>query len=154
MPRTLLLGLALFAATLAGCTDPDAGDGTGDDGMMGPGSFHMSMSGMPAGPMAPGQKFNLTVMAQAGMAGMHGTSDHIGAHMWNMSVSDPTGNLAGAMSCAHTGGDLPGEHRAQCTAPMEPGTYYMRAHARVTDGHEHGMHHYWGDETSFTVTSS
>lgn len=144
-----MLGLALLAAAFAGCTDPDEDDQM----MMGPGSYHMDMSGMPTMPMSPGEKFNVTVMAQAGMAGMHGTSDHIGAHMWNRSIADPTGMLGNATSCAHTGGEMPGEYRAQCTAPMQPGTYYLRAHARMMDD-DGQMHHWWGDERSFTVTSS
>lgn len=145
LPATLGLALAL---ALAGC----ASGADDHHHMMDGDSFHMTMMGMPSGPMAPGQPFNVTVRAMAGHEDMHGTSDHIGAHMWNMSVADPTAGLGNATACQHTGGDLPGEYRVQCTAPMQPGTYHVRAHARMMDD-DGAMHHWWGPEHSFTVAA-
>lgn len=156
-----LLGLALF---LAGCNSPDEdaddgmgmGDGMGmDDGMgmmdMGPGSYRMMLSGVPMEPMAPGAKFNVTVQAMAGMQGMHAMpSDHIGAHHWNITQADPSAALANATACAHQAGDLPGTYTALCQAPMQPGTYHLRAHARMMDSDQQ-MHHWWSDEQTFTV---
>jgi hypothetical protein len=145
--RLLLCVATLSTLALAGCT---ANDGH-DDLTLGPGSFHMQLTGMPSGPVAPGQMFNVSVQAMAAHRGMHDhMSDHIGAHFWNQTHSDPTGALAQSTGCAHTGGSLPGEYRIQCTAPMQPGMYYLRAHARMAD--DGGMmHHWWGDEATFTV---
>lgn len=142
--------LASIALLTAGCSTPDDGD---DDDMMpmGPGSYRMELSGMPSGPMAPGQMFNVSVRAMSGMSGMHAmTSDHIGAHYWNTTMMDPTAGLGNATTCMHTGGAMPGQHTAQCTAPMEPGTYHLRSHARMADDAGQ-MHHWWSDEQTFTV---
>lgn len=140
-----LLALALLPMlALAGCTsnEPEALDAD---------AYEMELSGMPSGPMAPGSKFNVTVQAHEAHAG-HGMhmSDHIGAHFWNATQADPTGALASSTACAHTGGNLPGTHRAQCTAPLQPGTYHIRAHARMA-GDDGMMLHWWGDEHTFTV---
>lgn len=149
-PRQALLAAVLVTALLAGCADPDGPEDLGAS------TYQMQLEGMPTTPIAPGETFNVTVRGMMGSGmGMHRmSSDHIGAHMWNMSATDPTGMLDNATTCAHTGGEMPGEFQATCTAPMQPGTYYMRAHARMTDGHEHGLHHYWGDEETFTVSAA
>ena len=149
-PRHALLAAVLFTALLAGCADPDDADD------LSAATYQMNLEGMPTTPMAPGETFNVTVRGMmGGGVGMHRMdSDHIGAHFWNMSVMDPTGMLGNATTCAHTGGEMPGEFGAMCTAPMEPGTYYLRAHARMDDGHAHGLHHYWGGEMPFTIAAT
>ena len=149
-PPHALLTAVLVTALLAGCADPD------DTDDLGASTYQMQLQGMPTAPLDPGETFNVTVRSMMGTGmGMHRMdSDHIGAHFWNMTVMDPTGMLGNAATCAHTAGEVPGEHRAMCTAPMEPGTYYLHTHARMEDGHAHGMHHYWGDETPFTVSAT
>lgn len=140
----VLATLALLPL-LAGCTSTNAHDPLDE------GSYHMQLGGMPTGPVAPGAKFNVTVQAMAGHGGGHmHSSDHIGAHFWNMTQADPTGALTAATTCVHRGGDLPGTYQAMCTAPMAPGTYYLRSHARMSDD-DAVMHHWWSDEQSFTV---
>lgn len=142
-----LLALGLL---LAGCSADD-GD---DEWRMGPGSYHMQLSGMPAGPMAPGQMFNVSVHAGMGAGmGMHRmSSDHIGAHFWNQSMMDPTAGLGNATTCQHRAAEAPGEWTATCTAPMQPGTYHLRSHMRMAD--EDGqLHHWWSDEQTFTVAA-
>ena len=139
----VLATLALLPL-LAGCMATDTDDVLDED------SYHMQLSGMPMGPVAPGAKFNVTVKAMDGGAGHMHTSDHIGAHFWNATQADPTGALMSAMTCAHRGGDLPGTYEAMCTAPMAPGTYHLRSHARMSDD-DAMMHHWWSDEQTFTV---
>lgn len=144
-----LVAATLVALALAGCA---GADDDGDHMMeMGPDSFQMSMSGMPNGAMAPGHKFNVSVEGMAMMSGMRGTSDHMGAHFWNATMSDPTGSLGNSTACAHRGGEMPGRFTAMCTAPMQPGTYHLRGHMRMTDD-AGAMHHYWSDEQTFTVS--
>lgn len=140
-----LLAALLLASLLSGCAADDGDTPLGTD------TFHMELSGMPTRPMAPGESFNVTVRAEHGMGmrGMH-SSDHIGAHMWNMSVADPTAALGQAMTCQHVADEMPGDWQARCTAPMEPGTYHVRAHARMP-GEGDQMHHWWSDEQTFTV---
>jgi hypothetical protein len=145
--RVAALLLASTALLAAGCNAPDNG--------LTASSYEMHLAGVPSAPMAPGTMFNVTVDGRMGMGmGMHRmTSDHIGAHFWNRTMMDPTAALGDAMSCAHRGGEMPGQYTAMCTAPMEPGTYHLRAHARMADGHQDhgGMHHYWSGEQTFTV---
>jgi hypothetical protein len=143
--RALLAATCLLAAALSGCSDG------GEDAPLGADSFRMDLDGVPTRPLAGGESFNVTVRAEHGMGmrGMH-ASDHIGAHMWNMSVADPTAALAGAITCQHVADEMPGDWQARCTAPMQPGTYHVRAHARMPgDGSQ--MHHWWSDEQTFTV---
>jgi hypothetical protein len=149
--------LLLAAIVAAGCTSPsddadDAHQTTSSGGMpMGPDTYRMQLSGVPSAPMAPGTLFNVTVTAQMGpgmMAAQH-ASDHIGAHFWNRTVSDPTPNVANGTACSHRAGDLPGSYEAACTAPAAPGTYRIRAHARIND--DGTMRNWWSDEQSFTV---
>lgn len=141
-----LLPALVLALALAGCNSPDDSDALDAD------SYSMLLSGMPSGPVAPGSMFNVTVEGRMGSGmGMHERmSDHIGAHFWNMTHGDPTGALGSAVTCIHSAGELPGTYRAQCTAPMEPGTYHLRAHARMA-GQGSMMHHWWSDEQTFTV---
>lgn len=148
-----LLALAsLVAVALAGCAADDPPDDSDGHGMgMHSGSYRMELDGMPMEPMAPGNMFNVTVRAMAGMSGMHPmASDHIGAHFWNRSMADPTGALGNATTCQHRAAEAPGEWTAQCTAPMQPGTYHLRSHMRMMDD-AGTMHHWWSDERSFTV---
>ena len=147
--RIPALTLATACLVLAGCASNDT-DG-GEDMPMGPGSYRMELEGVPSGPMSPGQMFNVTVHGRAGMSGMHGmASDHIGAHFWNMTHADPAAHLGNATTCAHTGGQAPGSWQAQCTAPMQAGTYHIRSHMRMMDDAGE-MHHWWSDEQTFTV---
>lgn len=144
--RTPFLAAVLLTAVLAGCADPDDDNGM----MMGPDSYHMELSGMPMTPMAPGAMFNVTVRSTAQHEQMHGKmSDHIGAHMWNGTQSDPTAAFAASTGCVHTGGEVPGTYTARCTAPMQAGMYYVRAHTRMME--DGTTHNYWSDEQTFTV---
>lgn len=143
--------VALALVALAGCTTP--ADDDPHMHQMGAGSFHMTLSGVPEMPMAPGEMFNVTVMAQhgAGLEGMDARmTDHIGAHFWNMSMEDPTAGLSHATTCAHTAGEVPGTYTALCQAPMEPGTYHIRSHMRMMD-EEKVTHQWWSGEHTFTV---
>jgi hypothetical protein len=149
--------LLLSAILVAGCagTDDDSADRgmsmSGSTMSMGPSTYRMQLSGVPSAPMVPGTAFNVTVTAQmgTGMAMMTRASDHIGAHFWNRTVSDPDASLGNATSCAHTSGNLPGSYQAACTAPMTPGTYHIRAHSRITENAT--KHNWWSDEQTFTV---
>lgn len=148
LPRSLLAAF-LVTAMLAGCTDRDNND---DDGAMpmGSDSYHMQLSNVPVTPMSPGHMFNVTVQSSSQHQQMHGKmSDHIGAHFWNETQSDPTGAFNASKGCVHTGGEVPGTFTAQCTAPTQAGVYYIRAHTRMMEGG--ATHHYWSDEQSFTV---
>ena len=109
----------LLALALAGCTAAD-GDGSHEDpAELAATTYAMHVEGMPTAPVAPGSTFNVTVRGTMGSGmGMHRmTTDHVGAHFWNMSVMDPTGKLADAKACSHTGGEMPMEAKAMCTAP-------------------------------------
>jgi hypothetical protein len=101
--------------------------------------------------VAPGSTFNVTVQAEmgSGMAMVRHASDHIGAHLWNRTVADPTASVGNGTACTHSVGDLPGTYAATCTAPAAPGTYHIRSHSRVSDNGT--MRNWWSDEQAFTV---
>jgi hypothetical protein len=146
LPAALLLAASILAA---GCASP----GTDDDGpgTLGPQTYSMRLSGMPSAPVSGGDTFDVTVQASMGqdMGMVRRTSDHIGAHFWNRTVADPTAGIGNSTACTHRTGDLPGTHSATCTAPLQPGSYRIRAHTRVI---ENGTtYHWWGDEETFTV---
>ena len=147
MRPLLAFGLPLLLA-LAGCAGT-----AGDDEGLTSSTYAMHLEGMPDGPVAPGATFNVTVQGRMGAGmGMHRMlTDHVGAHFWNRSAMDPTAMLGNATTCSHGAGEMPMEVQATCRAPMEPGTYYLRAHARMPG--DDGMHHYWGDERTFTVAA-
>jgi hypothetical protein len=150
--------LLLAAILVAGCSSaPSDGGSSSTSGThammasMGPGTYRMQLSGVPSAPMAPGQTFNVTVTAQMGpgMSMMSRSSDHIGAHFWNRTVSDPNASLGNATSCSHRAGDLPGSYEAACTAPTAAGVYHIRAHSRITENAT--KYNWWSDEQTFTV---
>jgi hypothetical protein len=145
--RSVFLTALFTAFFLAGCSaeEDDGADEDGDHDHMDEHTYMLHMSDVPA-TVAPGAQFEIE-----NMIGGHleATSDHIGAHFWNATQAHPTENLATSTACVHQAGDMPATYMVTCTAPMEPGTYYIRAHAR---GMEHDeTFHWWSDEESFVV---
>lgn len=145
-PSPALLAAALVATFAAGCAAPEHGHTLDAE------SFSLELDGVPSRVLAPGESFDATVRSTAADGDLHATSDHVGAHFWNATVADPTDELPSARSCTHQGGELPGESGTRCTAPIEPGTYHVRAHARVTleDG---SQVHWWGEGRTFSVAA-
>lgn len=111
----------------------------------GPGSYNVTTQGVLAQASA-GEPMSFTVHVQ----GPPGNSTHVGAHFWNASQAEPSGNLATAASCVHPAADhdLPGNVTTSCVFPA-PGTYHLRGHARVDVG---GPHHFWAAEQVVQVT--
>lgn len=137
--------LLVVALLLAGCSSAN------EDTPISASTYRMSLAGVPSDPVAPGSMFNVSVEGHMGMGmAMHRmTSDHIGAHFWNMTVADPTAGIGSSTACVHQTGEMPAAFTAKCTAPMQPGTYHLRAHTRMMDGNV--THNFWSDAQTFTV---
>lgn len=128
----VLVALALVATALAGCTTAEA-------------EYDLTATGVPANATA-GEPFTFQVRAEGDVSA---TTDHLGAHYWSASVADDeaTSSLGDSVGCAHTEGDLPGSWDVTCTIEA-PGTYYVRGHARTTEGtgDEAHDHDFWSAE--------
>ncbi len=127
--RTILAALVMLA--FAGCTQTETLD---ED------TFTLTIEGAPEGPVEA-VSFNLVISG-----GMEGDSDHIGAHYWNATQSDPMAAFGQSKGCAHQGGVAPDTFHVVCN--MEPGTWYVRGHMRL-EGDE--VFNYWSDEFIVTV---
>lgn len=148
--RTMALRLVAAAACLtlllAGCSQSKDSDGEGD----GPpaadaASYTIMLSEFPVAPLEGGQEFpfNSTISG-----GIERASDHIGAHFGPNSTTAPS-TTAYPSVCPHSIGQLPGTFQVTCAAPLNPGVYYLRGHARITYGNE--SVNWWSAETTFTV---
>lgn len=138
----------LLAGLLAGCSSPpseDDGDGSGAEQALDSATYAITLAGVPTLPVAQGQPFHFNSTVSGGPT--H-TSDHIGAHFGNASTTEPS-TAAYNVSCVHQQGDLPGKYEVTCTAPAKAGVYYLRGHARITEGET--VVNWWSAETSFTV---
>jgi len=109
-------------------------------------TYTIAIQGFPVAPLAPGATFNFTDVISGPVSR---ASDHIGAH-FGMNHTDAPSTTIYNMTCVHQPGNLPGDYKVSCTAPMKAGTYYLRGHARVTkaDGTQVS---WWSDERVFTV---
>ena len=129
---------------LAGCSDPPADDDHADHPLDAD-TYAITLADLPVLPVPAGTgfTFNSTITGDVQHA-----SDHIGAHFGNRTTTEPSTAVYN-MTCAHTGGTLPGRFQVTCTAPAQPGVHYLRGHARIIDGTV--THHWWSDEATFTV---
>lgn len=129
--RIIALAPALLLL-LAGCTSPDLDAET----------YEVTVEGAPATADGP---FTLHVHVDGDM---EHTTDHVGVHYWNETVSDPDTEFSKALSCPHGKGDVPGEYDITCD--VDSGTWYMRGHLRIEDGET--KYDYWGEEFVVEVT--
>ena len=140
--RTVLV--VLLAGLLAGCSSPKDDDDTGAENALDSATYSITVSDMPAIVLANATfRFNSTISG-----GPVHASDHIGAHFGNKTTTEPS-TATYDVSCAHTGGDLPGKYQVTCTAPAKTGVHYLRGHARITQGET--VVNWWSPETTFTV---
>jgi hypothetical protein len=145
--------LATFAALvlLAGCSSspsPTTSSSSTSASVPAPdsSSYTITLEGFPTAPVQPGANITFQDVVH-GAATRY--SDHIGAHFGKNSTLQPS-TTAYNITCVHTTGDLPGIFGVTCHAPMTPGVYYLRGHARITkpDGTQVS---WWSDERAFTV---
>ena len=136
--------VVLLAGLLAGCTSPKDDDATGTENALDSATYSITVSDMPTAVLANATfRFNSTISG-----GPVHASDHIGGHFGNKTTTEPS-TATYDMACAHTGGDLPGKYQVSCTAPKMSGVYYLRGHARITQGET--VVNWWSTETTFTV---
>ena len=130
---------------LAGCSDTKDDDTGGEDHPLDSATYAIALSDVPALPVIAGQPFhfNSTITGDETHA-----SDHIGAHFGNKTTTEPSTAVYN-VTCAHQAGNLPGKYQVTCTAPMQPGVYYLRGHARITEGAT--VVNWWSPETTITV---
>ncbi len=77
-------------------------------------------------------------------------SPHIGAHMGlNHVEAAQASKTTYAIACKHVESQIPNDFDVTCTAPHDPGTYYLRGHAQETRGET--VTNWWSDEVSFQV---
>jgi hypothetical protein len=108
-------------------------------------SYTVVVQGFPVAPVPANTTFSFTdhITGDAIRA-----SDHIGAHFGNQTTASPS-TTAYPVACVHTHGDLPGDYGVTCTAPKAVGTYFLRGHARITQGNQ--TLNWWSSELVFTV---
>jgi hypothetical protein len=144
-----LVLLILFAAALAGCSESPVGisEGPSSTSMPAPSasSYTITLVGFPATPIPANTTFTFTDHITGDATR---TSDHIGAHFGANSTESPS-TTAYPSTCRHTPGDLPGDYEVTCTAPVLPGAYFLRGHARIGQGNETVS--WWSAEQPFTV---
>lgn len=109
-------------------------------------TYTITLQGFPTGTVAAGSTFNFTDVVHGAVT--H-ASDHIGAHFGLNSTTTPSTAIYN-MTCVHTIGNLPGSFPVSCHAPMAPGTYYLRGHARITKADSTQVS-WWSAEQTFTV---
>lgn len=151
-----ILACLLAAAFLAGCTMPSdtTTSTTGASATAKPvdaSTYKITLDWVNPGVQA-GLNFTFTEHIDGTIVTQ---STHIGAHFGNA-----THDLAQASTttytkaCVHAGTpstpkSLPGDFEITCTAPAQPGTYYLRGHARENvNGSDVN---WWSDEVHFDV---
>jgi hypothetical protein len=143
--RTPTPVLALVVAlAFSGCSDGTPNEPSGpappDDS-----SYLVTIEGFPVTPVPSNAAFTFTDR----ITGEHvRASDHIGAH-FGLNRTEAPSTTAYPFACLHQSGDLPGTYEVTCTAPAEPGTYYLRGHARIGQGNESVS--WWSGEQAFLV---
>ena len=144
-PAAAVLAVPLLLL-LAGCASKNSSDTTSPPPAPDANSYTVTLSNLPTAPLEAGQtfRFNSTIAGAVERA-----SDHIGAHMGRNSTTAPT-TTAYPIACQHQSGQLPGTYEITCAAPMEPGVYYFRGHARITTANNTAVN-WWSSEASFTV---
>lgn len=111
-------------------------------------SFTITLADFPNAPLAAGQAFHFNSTIAGAHEPHNHMSDHIGAHFGSNSTTAPSTTVYNK-TCAHRAGALPGTYEVTCTAPTELGTYYLRGHARMTEGNV--TNQWWSPEVSFRV---
>jgi hypothetical protein len=149
--RTAIVALSLVTLLLAGCASQHEEE-----------SFTLTVNDLPARTMAGG-----TISMMLNIQGSpEVTSDHIGAHYWNFTTTDPTADFtAQAGACKHVEGSAtaPGAFPVSCTFE-KPGVYYVHGHMRTT--HDGQIVNWWskghkvvvgmqtGANPTYTLTTS
>lgn len=106
----------------------------------------VTVSSLPAA-IPPGSSFSVQVTFSGSEEIF---SDHLGAHFGPISTANPS-NAAYPSTCTHQAGTSPATVQVQCTAPTQPGTYYLRGHGRTIESGT--TFNWWSDEHSFTVAA-
>jgi hypothetical protein len=139
--------VVLLAGLLAGCSSPTDGEDDGETGTehaLDSATYGITVSDLPTVVLANSTfRFNSTISG-----GPVHASDHIGGHFGNKSTTEPSPAVY-TVACAHVAGDLPGKYTVTCTAPTTTGVYYLRGHARITEGET--VVNWWSTEQTFTI---
>lgn len=145
LPAVLLAAVVL----LAGCGSPGGDGASSSSSSTNPDvdadTYTIVLEEFPAAPMEAGA--NLTFRNRV-LGSVQAYSDHIGAHFGRNSTTSPS-TVVYNLTCAHQVGNLPGVFTVNCVAPQEPGTYFLRGHARITEAG--GNVDWWSEEHPFTV---
>ena len=136
----LLLGLVV---AVAGCSSPEQGPDPDDLAPLTTTTYLVQAS-IPT-LVQSGEDFsiNVTVTGPSDRS-----SDHIGAHFGANRTSAPS-TMVYNMTCTHQTAALPGTFQSRCSAPADPGVYYLRGHVRIIESNV--THQWWGEELAFTV---
>lgn len=114
--------------------------------------YTLAVSGIPTNAQTSGGNFSF----QVNISGTDNvTTDHIGAHFWNASETNPTiQNAAGA--CAHIASGAVGNYTISCSitnpGALAPHDYYLRGHLRIVEGGT--TLEWWSPEQKVTVLGS
>ena len=147
--RLLAWTFAACLTILAGCGSP-GGDGSSSTSSstapVDSSTYAIVLEDFPAAPVEAGA--NLTFKDRV-TGSVQAYSDHIGAHFGRNTTTAPSTTVYN-VTCAHQAGTLPGVFTVTCAAPQDPGTYFLRGHARITqpDGTQVS---WWSEEHPFTV---
>lgn len=95
--------------------------------------YNITVANAPTAPVTSGSNFTIQLQV-AGADNV--TTDHLGAHYWNLTKADPTFESIDG-SCEHLATGAVGKYDIKCAitnSGLAPKDYYLRGHLRITEG--------------------